>query len=250
MICNLLCSSGIVIKFLSRISQITPSIQSPPFLAGRTPHRRLTSLLQATLTPSTPQSLPALRQGKHRPLHLRHSKPAISRRRRRRIPDRKPNIPPKLLLFDFVLFRRAADHGVARRVGGLAVKSVGIVTEEAPVEKNGGGEGGEAAGEFRAAGGVAEEAVGVGEVIEALSQAVHGCRGINKVGAPMVGRYLLRKTLHFFDESWDKARVLPRFPAAAVEASLSRSGIGDGGGENGEEEEDPCQDFGKHDSFC
>lgn len=54
------------------------------------------------------------------------------------------------------------------------VEAVVVVTEEAAVEKDGGGEGREAAGELGAGGGEAEEAVGLREIEVALSQCVDG----------------------------------------------------------------------------
>lgn len=60
--------------------------------------------------------------------------------------------------------------------------------------------------------GVAEEAVGVREVVMALGEGVDGYStgGVDGGVAPVVGGDLLGEEFHFFDEGWDVAEVFLR----------------------------------------
>lgn len=238
----MLCFTLIVIEFVSWIPQVTTSIQSPPFSFGPTPSQSLTSLVQTLSTPIGAHSFPALPQSIHLPFHFPYSKTTVFRRG----PLDNPNHLRKILL-KLRFIRRvflAADDG---RWGNFGVEAVVVVTEEAAVEENAGGDGGEAAWDLGAAGGVAEEAVGVRQVVEALGQAVHGRRGINKVGAPLVFVDELWEALHFFHEIGDEVYVWRRFESSTVEAGFGGSGITERNREKQEEEEEePCQSFGMH----
>ena len=181
---------AITVKLPSGIPQITPSVQTPSFSATPTLVNHLSSgLVQARPALSHPQALPTLRQRIHaRP--GRHAEPSSAppRRARRAGHDRldAPRELPPLALGDGAEPRGAVD-GVAGGVDALGEEAVVVVAEEAAVEEDPGGDGGEAAGQAGAAGGVAEEAVGVGEVLVALSQAVHWrFRGVHNVCCELV----------------------------------------------------------------
>lgn len=125
----------------------------------------------------------------------------------------------------------------------LGVEAVVVVAEEASVEEDATGEGGEAAGEFGAAGGEAEEAIGVREIVEALSKAEDGNGGaVHRVGGPVVSGDDLREGLHFGDEGGDVVGGGRGLGGAAAEPGLGDSRIREEAerkmGEESDEEED------------
>lgn len=118
------------------------------------------------------------------------------------------------------------------------VEAVVVITEEAAVEEDAGGGGREAAGEGGAGGGVAEEAIGVGEVAEALREGEHGRRRVQEVSGPVASGEERGHGFHFRDEGGDESGLGRGLRGAAESPGFGDSGIGERNGEEEEDEED------------
>lgn len=166
-------------KFVGWVSQIAASIEAPAFFPHpATSSNSHSSLIQTFSTSISSKALPTLRQciNTH---HFDSAKPSsFLNSNSRHVPDSIPdtlNKPINSIIFVFIfnscVLGTTLDV-VKRRRNGLLVEAVDVVTEEAAVEKDGGGEGREAAGELGAGGSEAEEAVSMREIKVALSQCV------------------------------------------------------------------------------
>ncbi|KAL6518816.1 hypothetical protein OROHE_017569 [Orobanche hederae] len=214
-------------KLLSRISQVATSIQRPTFPARQTSSNISISLSQTRPTPFPTHSIPTLRQSKHA-LNPPHRVTSIPHRNRGQIINQLPNISLKFRIDPIRRPHRAiAIHRIQNGVDALVEKSVAIVTEETPIEENPAGDGGEAAGEARAAGGEALEAIVVRQIAVALSQAVdRDISGIYSVAAPVVGCHALRENFHSAHEQWDVVGIQRRPRAAADKTRFGNSRVG------------------------
>jgi len=70
-------------------------------------------------------------------------------------------------LIDFPQFR-GAIHRIPNRISGFFIEAVIIIPEEATIKEDPSGDGRETTGKGGTAGSVAEKAIGVREIVEAL----------------------------------------------------------------------------------
>ncbi|GER47979.1 gag-Pro polyprotein [Striga asiatica] len=233
-----------------RISQVAAGVHSSTFPARQTPSDLSIRLCQTRPTPFPANIIPTLGQSKHSPAPHHRITP-VRHRPCRQIINQRPNIFPK---FQIDPTRRHPQRGIAVNavkdgVHALAVKFVPIVAEETPVQEDPAGGGGDAAGDARASGGEALEAVVAGQVAVALEVGVDGdAGGVDGVLAPLVGRHPQPEALHGAREQWDVAGVRRHLGLAADENRFGDSRVGQPEGHKSgreeDEEGDPCWVWG------